>query len=77
MIFRYFADTDMLYVEFTAATSVESEEVAPGVVLDYDADGGVVGIEFEDASTQIDLTHLELSALPLVNLVLKPALTAS
>jgi uncharacterized protein YuzE len=76
MIFRYFPDTDMLYVELVAAVSVESEEVAPGIVLDYDETGRVIGIEFEDASLTIDLAHLELSALPLVNLTLTPQAVA-
>jgi len=40
------------------------------VVLDYDGMNQVIGIEIEDASKKIDLTRLEVTALPLVNLVL-------
>ena len=39
------SDTDALYLRLAAAAVVESEEAAPGVVLDYDAEGEVVGIE--------------------------------
>jgi len=61
----------MLYIQLTAGVSVESEEVAPGIVLDFDESNRVIGIEIEDASTFIDLSQLEVMALPIVNLVLK------
>jgi uncharacterized protein YuzE len=35
---KYDADTDALYVRFTEAPVIESEEVRPGVMFDYDAD---------------------------------------
>ena len=70
MICRYDPDTDMLYIVLTSGVSTESEEVAPGVVLDFDNQNRVIGIEIEDASTFIDLSSLEVSALPLTNLVL-------
>jgi uncharacterized protein YuzE len=70
MIFRYDSDTDMLYIVLTSGVSTESEEVAPGVVLDFDDKNRVIGIEIEDASTFIDLSRLEVSALPLANLIL-------
>jgi len=50
--------------------STESEEVAPGIVLDFDERNQVIGIEIEDASTFIDLSRLEMSALPSANLIL-------
>jgi len=36
---------DALYLRLNETTIVESEEVEPGVILDYDAQGRVVGIE--------------------------------
>ena len=36
MKLSYFKDTDTLYIELTAKASHESEEVSPGIVLDYD-----------------------------------------
>jgi uncharacterized protein YuzE len=50
--------------------ATESEEVAPGIVLDFDERDQVIGIEIEDASTFIDLSRLDLSALPIANLTL-------
>jgi len=70
MHFQYYSDTDMLYIQPGAGVSTESEEVVPGIVLDFDERNQVIGIEIEDASTFIDLSKLEVSALPIVNLVL-------
>lgn len=44
---RYDAEADAISVRFApdGATYIESEEVAPGVVLDYDAQGRVIGVE--------------------------------
>ncbi len=70
MLFEYDSETDMLYIKLMEGVSSESEEVAPGVVLDYDENNRLIGIEIEDASKFIDLTRLELKALPLVNLTL-------
>jgi len=70
MIFQYYPETDMLYIKLTDETSTESEEVTPGIVLDFDARNRVVGVEIEDASQFIDLSRLEVLALPITNLVL-------
>jgi uncharacterized protein YuzE len=70
MVFQYYPDTDMLYIQLSAGVSTESEEVAPGIVLDFGERNQVIGIEIEDASTFIDLSRLELSALPIANLIL-------
>ncbi len=73
MIFQYHPETDMLYIKLAAGVSTESEEVSQGVVLDFDEHNKVIGIEIEDASKFIDLSRLEVSALPIVNLVLNQA----
>ena len=43
--------------------SVESEEVLPGVVLDYDKDSQMVGIEITDGSKFADLSRLAVHGL--------------
>jgi len=73
MIFEYYPDTDMLYIKLVAGVSTESQEVAPGVVLDFDEANRVIGIEIEDANDAVDLSRLEISALPIVELVLSKA----
>jgi len=77
MIFQYYPDTDMLYIKLVGEVSAESEEVAPGVVLDYNERNQVVGIEIEDASTSIDLSRLELLALPITDLVFSERATVA
>ena len=64
MKLEYFADSDSLYVDFRNQPSVESAEISTGIVVDYDADGRVVGIDNDNASLNVDLTRVVLSRLP-------------
>ena len=41
---------DALYFRLDDIRIVESEEIRPGVILDYDDDDQVVGVEFLDVS---------------------------
>lgn len=78
MVLQYYQDTDMLYIKLAEGTSTESEEVAPGIVLDFDDPNRVIGVEIEDASKFIDLSRLELRALPITTLTLnEPAAAQS
>jgi uncharacterized protein YuzE len=45
-------DSDTLYFRWDEAAIVESEEVQPGVILDFDEQGRVVGIEVLALSTR-------------------------
>ncbi len=65
-----FPTSDMLYIRLLPGASTESAEVAPGFILDYDAEGRVVGIEH--ASTRADLDALDLTAGPFPTLRLAP-----
>jgi uncharacterized protein YuzE len=49
----YDADADALYVRFSDADVIESEQVSDGVVLDFDSEGRIVAIEVLDASKHI------------------------
>jgi len=54
-------DADALYLTLDDSAIVESEEVSPGIVLDYNSDNRVVGIEMLHLSKrvpEIDLTRL-------------------
>jgi len=44
---------------------VEAREVAPGVVVDFDAEGKPVGFDIDHAQNILDLTTLEAESLPL------------
>lgn len=46
-------ESDALYFRLDELAIVESEEVQPGVILDYDAENRVVGIEILGLSARI------------------------
>ncbi|MGB5622010.1 MAG: DUF2283 domain-containing protein [Gammaproteobacteria bacterium] len=64
MKLNYHPETDSLYIDLAERTGVESREISDGVVLDYDADGNLVGIDIDNASRKVDLKRLVLSRLP-------------
>lgn len=47
---RYDPETDTLTLRLNDQKIIESDEAAPGIILDYDHDGKVVGIEILQAS---------------------------
>ena len=61
---NYFPDTDSLYIDLSERPSAESREVSDGVVLDYDQDGNLVGIDIDNASLKVQLDQLTVSKLP-------------
>jgi uncharacterized protein YuzE len=64
MRLHYYPETDSLYIDLNARPSVDSREIADGLVVDFDADGNIVGIDIEHASRKLDLRTLETEALP-------------
>ena len=54
MKFGYDAETDTLRIVLSAAPVAGSDEDKPGVILDYDAEGNIVGIEVLQASKRTD-----------------------
>ena len=46
---KYQADNNAAYIQLSGGDVLESSEVAPNVIFDYDADGRIVGIELLDA----------------------------
>lgn len=64
MKMNYYPDTDSLYIDLADRPSVESREISEGVVLDYDADGRLVGIDIDNASHKVELDSLTLTRLP-------------
>jgi len=64
MRINYYPDTDSLYIDLSSKTSVDSREVSDGIVLDYDTEGNLVGIDIDQASTKLELKELILSKLP-------------
>jgi uncharacterized protein YuzE len=59
----YYPDTDSLYIDLADRPSATSREVLPGVVLDLDANGALVGIDIDHARRQFDLPN-EAASIP-------------
>jgi len=51
-------EADALYFRLDEAAVVESEEVQPGVILDFDKENRVIGIEILGISSRVSLEHL-------------------
>ena len=64
MKIKYYTETDSLYIDLSSKPSVDSREVSEGIVLDYDEDGNLVGIDIDHASLKLDIKELVLSNLP-------------
>jgi uncharacterized protein YuzE len=64
MKLNYYADTDSLYIDLSEQPSAESREISEGIVVDYDANGNLVGIDIDNASKKVQLQHLILNKLP-------------
>ena len=73
MKLHYYADTDSLYIDLSEKTSVESREVSPGIVLDFDEAGHLCGIDVDQASWNLDLSRIETVSLPFQKPALVPA----
>lgn len=54
MKIEYDPKADAMYIRLKAGTVADSDEVRPGVVLDFDAEGRVLGIEMLDVSLRAD-----------------------
>ena len=54
MKIEYDPKADAMYIRLLAGEVVESDEVRPGVVLDFDSKGRVLGIEMLDVSLRTD-----------------------
>ena len=65
MNLNYYAKTDSLYIDLSSKKSVESKEISEGIVLDYDSEGNLVGIDIDNASKKLNLTEVNINKLPL------------
>ncbi|MFW5862815.1 MAG: DUF2283 domain-containing protein [Spirochaetota bacterium] len=54
MKIQYDREVDIVRIIFSEAKIEESDEDKPGVILDYDKDGNIVGMEIIDASKRMD-----------------------
>ena len=50
MKFNYYPETDSLYIDLSSKPSATSDEVSEGIVIDYDRNGNIFGIDIDNAS---------------------------
>ena len=67
MKLSYFPKTDTLYIDLSGKTSVESIEISEGVVLDYDSEKNLVGIDIDNASKKLELSELITTKMPIIS----------
>ncbi|MHA6644237.1 DUF2283 domain-containing protein [Mesorhizobium sp. A623] len=60
--FEYDPEANAAYIRFSSEKVLESEEVSDGIVLDYDTEGHIVGMEVLDARQNLPRTMLEQAA---------------
>ena len=63
MKLAYYADTDSLYIDLADQASAESREISEGIVLDYSANGMLVGIDIDNASQRVQLREVILAGM--------------
>lgn len=73
MKLNYYPETDSLYIDLSEKASVNSQEIAEGVVLDFDEEGHLSGIDIEQASKRVNLNSIETMEIPVTTLIMKKA----
>lgn len=53
-------ENDTLYLRLNETRIIESEEVQPGIILDFDAEGRVAGVEILNLSLRVAPEQVEL-----------------
>jgi len=64
MKLNYYPETDSLYIDLSSKPSKESIEISEGIVIDYDEEGRIVGIDVDNASHKINLNEIILNKVP-------------
>ena len=58
----YDSDANAFFVRLSEGQIVESEELRPGLIVDFDKDGRIVGFEMLDARMQLPADALAAAA---------------
>lgn len=64
MKFNYYPETDSLYIDLSSRKSTRSEEISEGIVLDFDENDNITGIDIDNASKKVNLEDLSFAKLP-------------
>lgn len=61
MKIRYSHEADALYIRFKEIKIADTDELTEDIIIDYDIDGNIVGIEILDASQHVDVKNINIS----------------
>ena len=61
MNIRYSHEADALYIRFKETKIENTDELTGDIIIDYDKDGNIVGIEILDASQHVDVNNITMS----------------
>lgn len=53
MKIKYDKESDIVYIKFSDSEIIESDENKPGIIIDYDKEGNITGIEVLNASSKM------------------------
>ena len=67
MKISYYPETDSLYIDLSEKPSTESVAITEGVILDYDEEGKLVGIDIDNARNKTELNRIILTQMPLAH----------
>jgi uncharacterized protein YuzE len=68
MKIEYSKEADALYVHFREVYVAKSKEIEEGVVIDFDQNGHIIGIEILDVSERLmpqDLANISFESIPI------------
>ncbi|MBM2817089.1 MAG: hypothetical protein HW421_3851 [Ignavibacteria bacterium] len=68
MKFKYFQETNSMFIKFNDKQSVDSIEISDGVIADLDENENVVGIEFYSVKDRINLQDIVFEQFPMFNI---------
>ena len=68
MRIEYSPDVDALYIYLKDADIADTDEISDGIIVDYDRDGNLVGIEILWASKKADIDELIIQSFDRVKL---------
>ncbi|HSI42282.1 MAG TPA: DUF2283 domain-containing protein [Xanthobacteraceae bacterium] len=61
MKLTYDAEADAAYLRLSGGAVLHSEEVSSGIILDYDREGRILGIELLDARAKLTVETLAMA----------------
>ncbi len=69
MKIRYSKETDALYIRFNEREIDSSDEIAEGVIVDFNSEGEIVAIEILDVSKRADISKILVESFQKVEVV--------